>query len=86
MVAKYVCGKLVVESVLLAVVANVANLISDCLVIDVGCGGCKGCKVSILTFGDRKGLGYSGCKVCMWEISCPKGVGCSGCKSCQFNI
>ena len=48
-VAKYVCGKLVVESVLLAVVANVANLISDYLVIDVGCGGCEGSKVSIFS-------------------------------------
>ena len=60
-VAKYVCGKLVVQRVLVAVVAKVANS-----VIDVRCGGCK---VSILTFGDRKRPGCTACKVCMWEIS-----------------
>ena len=43
-------------------------------------------RVIVLTFGDRKGLGFSGCKVCMWEISCMEGVGCSGSKHCQLNM
>ena len=78
-VRRYVCGKsVVVQRVLLAVVAKVASLISDYLVIVLDCSGCK--------FGDRKGLGCSGCKVCMWEISCTKGVGFSGCKGCQLSI
>ena len=47
LVAKYVCGKSVLQGVLLAVVAKVANLISDYLVIVLGRSGCK--------FGDRKG-------------------------------
>ena len=81
-VPRYVCGKsVVVQRVLLAVVAKVASLISDYLVIVLGCSGCNGCK-----FGDRKGLGCSGCKVCMWETSCTKGVGFSGCKGCQLSI
>ena len=86
--AKYVCGKLVVQRVFVAVVAKVANLICHYLVTDVDCGGCKCCKVSILTFGDRKGLAYSGLKghVCMLEISCTKGVGCSGYKNFKFNM
>ena len=53
-----------IERVLLAVVAKVANLISDYLVIVLGRSGCK--------FGDRKGLGYSGSKVFMWETVVPK--------------
>ena len=81
-VAKYVCGKSVVQGVLLAVVAKVANFICDYLVTDVGC---SGFKVTILTFGDRRGVGCSGSKVCMWEISCTKGVASSGCKTCLFN-
>ena len=44
-VAKYVCGKLVVQRVLVAVIAKVANLIRDYL--DAGC---DGCKVSMLTY------------------------------------
>ena len=40
----------------------------------------------MLTFGDRKGLGFSGCKVCMREISYTKGVVCSGCESCELNM
>ena len=50
MVTKYVCRILVVQRVLVAVIEKVAGLIFEC-------------KVSILTFGDRKGLGYGGCKV-----------------------
>ena len=61
-VAKYVCGKSVVQRVLVAVVSKVVNLICDYLVRN-RC--CKGCKVSILTLSYRKGLGG---RVCMWEI------------------
>ena len=72
-VAKYVCGKLVVQWLLVAVVATVTNEISDYSVINRCwlrvCKGSrvrlKGCKVSMLTFGDRKGLDWNGCKVCM---------------------
>ena len=47
-VTKYVCGKLVVQTVLLPVVAKVANLVCDYLVIDVNCGGCKGSNASLV--------------------------------------
>ena len=40
----------------------------------------------MLTFGDRKGLGYNGYKLCMEKIRCTIGVGCRACKSCHLNI
>ena len=36
------------------------NYLCDYLVIDVGCDGFKGCKVTILVLGDKRSLG--GCK------------------------
>ena len=84
MVAKYVCGKLVVQRLLVAVVAKVINEISDYLVINrCWLRSCKASKVRLQRLQDKYVKFWNGCKVCMWEISCTKVFSCSGCKRCQ---
>ena len=106
-VAKDVCGKLIVQGVFVAMVARVARQVclhvhlviervSSCSAYkvcmreisstkDVCCGSCKGCNVSLLTFGNRKGLRWSSCEAFMWEIIFAKDVCRTGCKSWQVN-
>ena len=42
----------------------------------LGCNGGKGCKVSMLTFRDRKWPGFSDCKVTMLTFRDRKSPGC----------
>ena len=76
--------KLCLEKIVFAI--GVGCRVCKSCQLNIGPFCCKGLKVSMPTFGDRKGLSCIGCKLCIREIRCTHSAGWSGCKSCQLNI
>ena len=76
-VAKYTCGLLVLQRVFVAVVAKVANLIRDYLVIN---------RRWLRWLQGSKVLAAVIANVRIWKISCTKGGVCSGYESRQLSM